>query len=97
MADVYLVVLIGNDTDHALEKLEEKWADCSRVIKEEKLAFVSPRNGVNTADVVQDVVGIGMSSDAPSGMVVKIENPVGVMPRNIVDWLREAWSGESDQ
>ena len=57
------------------------------------MAFVAPE-GISTAASVSEAIGINTDSNAPSGVVVKLESGAailsGVLPRAAVVWIRAA-------
>ena len=85
--NVYFICLVEPNVD-AWSRLEKQWPDRYHII-DGRMAFVSPKD-IKTARDVRDTLGIGVSSDAPSGIVIPIGDHSGVLPSESVNWLQAA-------
>lgn len=87
--DVYLVAL-ARPSDEAWEDLREHYPNRFQVVSQ-TMAVVAP-DGVATPATVRESIGIDVSPESPSGIVVKLgsEHCSGVLPGKVVDWIRAA-------
>ena len=89
MSTLYLVALTEPSLD-AWRAIREQFPNRNQTVSD-TLAFVAP-DGVSTPSTVKDQIGIAVSSESASGIVVKLiaEQSSGVLPSAVVDWIRAA-------
>ena len=89
MATLYLVALT-EASDDAWRAMQMHYPNRHQIVSA-TMAFVVP-DGISTAAMIKDAVGIDMSDGAPSGIVVQLDQNrcSGVLPGAVVDWIRQA-------